>query len=345
VSLLVEFAAASFDFAVMSAPSLLLGFLLAGLLHVFIPADRIPGLIGRPGLRSVFLASAIGLPLPLCSCGVIPVALGLRKKGASRGATAAFFISTPEIGIDSFLLSLSLLGLPLSIVRIIASFASAALVGVVIDLLKLDGEESHGECGAPAGCCETDVDHRHRGEIRGRLAEGIRYGFIDLVDDTAGLLFAGFLLAGLIAAALPGDALSALGPGAASSYLTAFVISLPMYVCASSSTPLAFALIEKGLSPGAALVFLLAGPASNVATMTAVKSRLGSKSLAVYLAGIAAVSLATGMLTDLFSLTVPAVRSAGLHEHSSGSFFLGVVLLGWLGWRFVKNFRLRSGRN
>ena len=274
----------------ISAPWLLVGFSAAGVLHVLIPRNFIEKNLQKKGLSSVLKSSLFGIPLPLCSCSVIPVGASLRKSGASKGATASFFVSTPEIGVDSFLLSYALLGPWIAISRVLASFFSAIGVGLTIDKLDHDNQPSTGE--SCSSCC-----HKHNVPEKS-IKSALRYGFVDIVDDLASTLSVGFVIAGLISVLVPDDFVSSMELSQTETMFIMLVISLPLYVCATSSTPLAASFLLKGINPGAILIFLLAGPASNAATMLTIKKELGTKSLLIYLLGIASVALLSGYILN-----------------------------------------------
>lgn len=289
----------------LSAPWLLGGFLAAGIVRVLIPQRAIEGSLKQPGKRSVALASLIGIPLPLCSCSVIPVAVSLRRSGASKGATASFMVSTPEIGVDSFLLSYILLGPVLALSRVAAAFVSALAVGLSIEKwaeTDKDAEKRPAEV-FPA-CCRSQppkADSCMTGQTgaknwREKATAALRYGFVDVLDDLAKLLLAGFLIAGAAAYLLPPDLVSeAKLPDWAAMGL-AVLVSLPVYVCSTSATPLAAALLIKGVAPGAILVFLLAGPATNITTMLAVNQELGRRAAVLYVSSLVVTTVGAGLL-------------------------------------------------
>ncbi|MGD2108314.1 MAG: SO_0444 family Cu/Zn efflux transporter [Phycisphaerae bacterium] len=351
-----------------SAPWLLGGFLLAGLIYVFVPVDRVVHHLGKPGLRPVVKASLFGIPLPLCSCSVIPVATSIRKQGASRGAFVSFLISTPETGVDSISLSYALLGPLLAIVRPVAAFVTAVAAGI---LISRTGEEQRAatgrelaagvSCGcssedshttterepAPAAsCCSTTAPPAVEDSCcaasacgceepstkpgAGKLATAIRYGLVDMMTDLSPYLLGGFVLAGLAAAALPEGFLEQhIGSGIVAMLLM-LVVGLPLYVCATSSTPVAAALIARGLSPGAALVFLLVGPATNIATMLIVSRDLGKRGLAIYLSTIAVVAVLFGLLIDALIPSLPVSLADTPHclgEHTHAAMIPFAILL------------------
>ena len=324
------------------APWLVAGFLLAGVIHVLIPVDMISRHLGSPGWREVVKASLLGIPLPLCSCSVIPVATTLRRHGASKGATAGFLISTPETGIDSIAMSYALLGPFLAIARPVSALVTSIVAGCLVNRFDKQKSPNPGNASPAADGCCTHSDGGSGGAQRvgpsatggGRYGGGrqtlgtrfstaIRYGFVDMFTDLSHWLILGFVLAGLIAAAIPEGFLgrqigSGIGP-----MLLMLVVGLPVYVCATSSTPVAAALIAAGLSPGAALVFLLAGPASNIGTMGIIARELGRVSLACYIISIAVVSVLCGVVTDaLLVSSSPTIPPTGVHHHMLPSFVL-----------------------
>lgn len=317
-----------------SAPWLLFGFFLAGILHEFLPAQMIEKYLKAPGWRSIIRASAVGVPLPLCSCSVIPVAISLRRRGASRGATASFLVSTPEIGVDSFILSYFLLNPFFAFYRAACAFVSAMLAGFSIDYLTKELSPPQ-HVTLDSSCCsssnfpqQTSTNHR----LVKRLRRILRYGFIDLLNDVSRPLLVGLIVSGVISAYLPNDYFHTLGLSPLASMFLMLSVSLPTYVCATASTTLAAALLAKGLNPGAALVFLLAGPASNVSTMMVVGTELGKRALFAYIASISIVALGAGWMLDQLSLefdlsTVSPFVSH--HEHEGGIFPLvsGIILL------------------
>jgi len=279
-------------------------------------------------MLSVLKASLVGVPMPLCSCGVIPVATSLRRHGASRGATLSFLISTPETGIDSFFVTLSLLGWVMAIFRPIVALISGMIGGGLADLFDRAAPDRTGqEC--HEGCCENP--HKEN-----RLIRSIKYGFVTLPRDIGKALLVGIVVAALITAFVPKGFFQEYLPAGIVSMLVMMAIGIPMYVCASASAsvPVAAALIVKGISPGAALVFLIVGPATNAATVATVWKVLGWKTAIVYLLSIAACALAAGLLLDAIFPDLGGVAAAHLHQegYSVVDHLLGVALLVVLGF-------------
>ncbi len=340
---------------VLSGPWLLFGLLAAGLIHELLSSKFISKQISEPGLKSVLKASALGLPLPLCSCSVIPVGISLRRAGASRGATSSFFVSTPEIGIDSFLLSYVLLGPLLAFSRALASFISAVIAGVSVDFLVKDEPLTEHQAQETASCCakgkkgevqQGEGGKRSWGDL---LKKAIRFGFVELLDDFSKLLLLGFIIAGLISAAFPPGFIEQLSLSPFTYSCIMLFVSLPVYVCSVASTPVAAALLLKGVPAGAVLVFLLAGPATNITTMLVLRKELGSFALALYASSVMGVALAFAALIDYGPLGayLPLVPSStdGVMAHTHLSLLaqgLAVVLLGMIAHSIYRQQKAKS---
>lgn len=312
-----------------SAPYLLVGFALAGLLHELLPTAWISRHLGGERPRSVIAAALLGAPLPLCSCGVVPAAEALRRKGAGRAPTLAFLVATPETGIESLALTYGWMGPVMTVVRPLAAVATAIVAGLVGLILAAFEDSSRSDGSAERTTPPSVQDDRcsgHHDEAHGhahhdpapttaheggdRFVRALRFGFVDLFDELAGWLCVGLVLTGALSLALPDDALShiAAGPGGVVPILLAALLSVPLYLCASSATPIAATLIAKGLTPGAALVFLLVGPATNGATVTLVARLLGRRWVAIHLGSITIVAIAAGLLLDGFA--AESIRAA-----------------------------------
>ncbi len=282
------------------SPWMLLGMAIAGALHVLLPA----GFVQRHlrGVHGVGKAILVGVPLPLCSCGVIPAGIGLKKDGASDGASIGFLISTPQTGVDSILVSASMLGWPFALFKV----ASAAVTGWVGGFLA----EKWG--GKPVGIA-SDLEGQGTTEARKPLASGTRHAW-DILASIWVWLVVGVLLAALITVVIPPSALSSLWSlGSGLSALAVLLIALPMYVCATASVPIAAALVTTGMPLGAALVLLMAGPATNVATMGAILRAFGSRILVIYLGTIIVGSLVLGWTFD-FVLSTDGATAGHSHE-------------------------------
>jgi len=308
-----------------AAPWLLVGFALAGALHVLLPDAVVQRGLGAPNLASTLRAALAGLPLPLCSCSVIPTAGALQRAGASKGATAAFLVSTPETGVDSVGITWALFDPLMTIARPVTSFVTAVAAGTAVNALEPsepEGASAPEDAQAPS-CCksapapEDCCDEPAPGG--GRVRAALRFAFRDLLDDLAPWLVIGLLLSALVAVLVPEGTLSEQIPMGWASMLFALLLGTPLYVCATASTPVAAALVAKGLDPGAALVFLLVGPATNLTTVLVVKRLLGARALGAYLGAIVGVALVAGCLTNALygwlEIDLSAAVSARLHAH------------------------------
>ncbi len=270
------------------APWLLLGFLIAGVLHVFFPEGKISRILGKGNTRSVINAALIGVPLPLCSCGVIPAGISLYKNGASKGSAVSFLISTPQTGVDSILVTYSMLGLPLAIIRPVIAFLTGVAGGIFTNLLEKQKPVN------VSGAGETDGNST----TTNRLFSVVIYAFYDFMRDIAKWLIIGLLIAAFIAVIIPDDFLASYIHNNMLGMIIMLLVSIPLYVCATSSVPIAAVLVAKGLSPGAALVFLMAGPASNAATIAVIGKTLGRRTLIIYLTTLITGALLFGMAVD-----------------------------------------------
>ncbi|QMW13919.1 MULTISPECIES: SO_0444 family Cu/Zn efflux transporter [Pseudoalteromonas] len=344
----------------LSAPWLMLGLLIAGLLNVYLPANFLNRHLGKEGLWTTIKAAFIGAPMPLCSCGVIPAAIGLRRAGASKSATTAFLVSTPETGVDSVSVSYVLLGPFMAIIRPIAAVCSAIAAGVLVGKdHEIHSQHKHQAATADdnsAGCCSSNTAAEVKKEpsccssntsaeikkepsccssntsaevkkepsgfstedsasikadrccksekpslsIESRVAKfkrAIRFSCNKLLEDTMVWLVIGLFFAALVQTYVPESYLSQWGSGIFA-MLVVILISIPMYICATASTPIAAGLLLSGVSPGAVLVFMLAGPATNIATLGVVGKELGKRAVFAYLTGVIGMALLFGFLTD-----------------------------------------------
>lgn len=277
------------------APYLLFGFLVAGVLSVAVSPAAVERHLGGRGIWPVVKAAVFGIPLPLCSCGVIPVGASLRRHGASRGATTAFLIATPQDGADSIFVTLSLLGGTFAVFRTLAALVSGVIGGAVASVLG-GGDGPDGRDAPPPVCREACCAPSAGGG--GKVRRALTYGFATLPEDLGKALLVGLAAAALISALVPADALAGLLGGGVAAMMLMMMLGIPVYVCATASVPVAAALIAKGVSPGAALVFLMTGPATNAAAIATVWKVMGRRTAIVYLATVAATALAAGLTLD-----------------------------------------------
>jgi len=324
------------------ASYLLFGFAVAGFLHVLIKPEGVRKLLGKPGLWTVVKACLVGVPMPLCSCSVIPVAASLRKSGASRGATASFLSSTPQTGVDSIFATYALMGGPFTIVRIVVAFISGVVSGVLVDLFAKEQPPSPVKANRPlhpnslarlnlnltsdatlsfqsiatkstisdeTSCCTDSAADK------ATIEKALRYGFITLPAELATALLFGLMLGGLITTIMPDDLLSGALSSGPLAFLLATLISLPLYICATASIPLAYALISAGLSPGAALILLIVGPATNTATVVAVWKMLGRRATLIYIGCLVVIAWIAGAI---FNSTISAGQMGdAIHHHEN----------------------------
>jgi uncharacterized membrane protein YraQ (UPF0718 family)/copper chaperone CopZ len=321
------------------SPYLLLGFFFAGLLKVMIPQRFIDKYMGKKDGRSVLNASLLGIPMPLCSCGVIPTGISFYKSGASKGSSVSFLISTPQTGVDSILVTYSLLGLPFAIIRPIIALVTGYVGGMLAN--RYDKKENGIEKNSPIEVTACDTNSDKSGDCRdscettkndkhSKIYTMFKYAFIDFLQDISKWLVIGLLLAALISVALPDDFFTSYIGNDLIGMLVILIASVPLYICATSSVPVAAVLLMKGVSPGAALVFLMAGPATNAATITVLNKVLGRKTTYAYLLSIILGALVFGLLID-YTLPREWFTLTGLHSHMGaheGHFSLPL----WLQW-------------
>ncbi|XLP06900.1 SO_0444 family Cu/Zn efflux transporter [Alteromonas marina] len=361
---------------VESAPWLMLGLLVAGIMHELVPVTFLEKHMGSASFGSISKAAIIGAPLPLCSCGVIPAALGLRRSGASKSSTISFLVSTPETGVDSVSVSYALLGPLYAIVRPIAAILSAIYAGLMVRFFaeadthinkkdQVDRYQSSccsskvtPEPVAKTSCCASEHSHDHDGadmtsqtdDVQSsKLTKVFAYASGKLLEDIVVWLLIGLALAAAIKTWVPTDFLTQWGDGIIAMLVMA-LIGIPMYICATASTPLAVGFLAAGLSPGAVLVFLMAGPATNVSTMGMIKQEMGARTLVLYLFSVISASFGFGYalnyLVSSFSLASMIKIDSHVHEHGANVqviYALCALLLAGLmlrlGFKKLKNYR------
>lgn len=286
-----EFFETLWELTLEMAPYLLLGFLIAGLLNGLFSKEWLQKQLGKPGWGSSIKAALFGVPLPLCSCGVIPTGVSLHKKGASKGATTSFLISTPQTGIDSILITYGMMGWAYAVVRPIIAFVTGILGGFFVDNFDKSSEEMKDS--ESCDDCAVDTTQQHWFD---RI---FKYAFVDFLQDISRWLIIGLVLASVISMLVPDEFFEG---GILSepivSMLVVLVASIPLYVCATGSVPIAAVLLMKGISPGAAIVFLMAGPATNIATFTVIWNAIGKRMTIIYLASIILGALLFGVIID-----------------------------------------------
>jgi len=337
VDVLAHILQATLEVYLVASPYILLGLAAAGLMHILIPAQGIARWLGRPGFGATARAALLGIPLPLCSCAVVPVTIELSRKGASREASLAFLVSTPETGVDSILLTYGLMGPVMAVVRPLAALLTSLVAATSSMIWRArDGEDpepARDPVDSQPSASPVEVAPERRPT---RLRRAAHYGFVEMVDEIGFWLVVGLILTGVITALVPEDWIrGALGEGPGA-MVVLLLLGIPLYMCASASTPVGAALLLKGVSPGAALVFLLAGPATNASSLVVIARFFGRKFVAIYLFSVVVTALATGYLFDwLLARTgweiVPSLAADHLEEISwitlSSAVVLGILLL------------------
>ncbi|PCJ19814.1 MAG: hypothetical protein COB02_06395 [Candidatus Cloacimonadota bacterium] len=358
-----------------AAPYLLMGFFIAGLIKTFLSEELIQKTLGKNDVKTVALASLIGAPVPLCSCGVIPVVQGIRKQGASKGATIAFLVSTPETGVDSVAMTYGMMGPGMAIIRPIYAVIVGFFAGLVELLLFKDDEltEQKKACCSSKkkeqtveekkdSCCSSKVEKKEvveekksccsskkeekivekktspccssknkapkKDSLITQILNGLKYSFVNLLRDISPTLLFGFVVGGVISSILSEDLVKNYFSGTMTGYLGMVLLAAPMYICATSSTPIAAAFMLKGMSPGTALVFLMAGPATNFTSLSILSKIFGVKSIVSYLSVIIVSSICFGLLTDYLILKKVFEVHLSLqhaHEHQHGATWLQII--------------------
>ncbi len=338
---IIDFLSNLWSVSLETAPWLVLGLVISGLIKVWLPTRLMQRWLGGAGPVPILNAAVLGTPLPLCSCSVVPAAVTLRRSGASKGATVSFLVATPENGADSIALSYALLGPFMTIVRPIAAIGSAITAGVLTLIIDREATGSHQQtkaepevCGCESGCGNEPARDVGQHGLWHKLVDAIRYAGGDLFGDILGWLIVGLLLAAVIQTLVPVGSLADWGSGLPA-MLAMLLIGIPMYICATASTPVAAAMLLAGVSPGTTLVFLLAGPATNLGTAGIIRKELGSRACVAYLLGVCVTAILAGYATDWIAeaFTLETVKQAAQHTEfipawlSISSLFL-LTLLG-----------------
>jgi hypothetical protein len=358
---LTQFLEALFDLSNAMAPYILFGLLFAGVLHELVPESVVSKHLGKSSILSVIKATVFGIPLPVCSCGVVPLATSIKKSGASNGSTLAFLISTPITGADSILATYGMFGWAFTIYRVITSMIISIIAGVLANFYGDKEEEKKPKsafsmaapskptmsmnfvsspmksskkeevCESACGCDNTPQEKSFS------LKKAFTYAFGTLLKDIASPLFMGLILGAIITVAIPQNLSEILIEYSWLSYIITIAIAIPMYVCATASLPIAAGLMLAGVSPGAAFVFLSAGPATNTVTIGVVKKMLGTKTLYIYLGTIIIGSVLFGFGLDYVLRDVSVKEMIHMHEDASLMAIVSSVVL----WFFVLYYMLK----
>ena len=338
---IIKFFDALWMVSCMMAPWLLFGFLAAGVLSVFFSPEYIYKHMGKPGFKSIFKAALFGVPLPICSCGVIPITVSLKKQGAGRGAAGSFLISTPQTGLDSFFATYAMLGWAFAIFRPIVAFITGIIGGLLMENFGRPKNEKREEA-------SVNPENDDQPQVRGwkTIPAILHYGFIKLLGNIASALLVGLVLAALIHLFVP--------PDFGAKYLQSdwlampamLLFGIPLYVCSTASIPIAASLIVKGISPGAALVFLITGPATNIATITIMSKVLGKKAVVIYIVTVAVAAIIAGYIFNLLNINLPImdfIRSGGKMEITLVQKISGIILFALLAFTILQRLAKRFG--
>ncbi len=361
MGLIDNFFTALLDLSLAMSPYLLFGFLFAGILHTFVPDNLVKEHLGSSNIASVIKSTIFGIPLPVCSCGVVPLVMSIKKSGASDGATLSFLISTPITGVDSILATYGIFGWIFTLYRIISSMVIAVVAGIITNIMSNPKalkqkfsqeakkpllmtkppkkEESKSCCSSNSSCCESEAKNSSK------LEEIFKYAFVTLFKDIAPSLFWGLLIGALITTLMPSDLSQLLEEYQLLSYIIVIAIALPMYVCATASLPIAASLMLSGVSAGAAFIFLSAGPATNTVTMGVVKKMLGSRTLYIYLGVISVGSIVFALILDEIFDFLKIVPKTLVHFHESYGVmsYISAIIIWGLVLFFVSKKYLKRG--
>lgn len=342
---IIDFLNALYDLSNAMAPYILFGLFFAGVLHEIVPESIVTKHLGRESISSVIKATIFGIPLPVCSCGVVPLATSIKKSGASRGSTLSFLISTPITGVDSILATYGIFGWIFTLYRIFSSMVIAMTAGILTNIFdkekveKVKPKMSWSQTEVKSCCSSTSACENDAPKKKFSITKAIKYAFITLLGDIAKPLLWGLVLGALITVAIPQNLSELLVEYYWISYLIVIVIAVPMYVCATASLPIAAALMLSGVSAGAAFVFLSAGPATNTVTISVVKKMLGNKSLYIYLGSIVIGSILFGLGLDyIFNISQVNPQSL-LHLHEEAgitAIISSIVLWGLVAYLITK---------
>ena len=312
------------------SPYLLLGFLIAGILSVLVSSERVEKLLGKArGIKSIFYAAIIGIPLPLCSCGVLPLSASIRKHGASKAACSSFLLSTPQTGVDSILVTYTLFNPIIAMIRPIIALITGIISGLFVHILCDEKIEEKEIC--KDSCCSHNKTSTFQ--------KIIKYAFITLPKDIANPLIVGVLLSGIISIIIPDGSFDQYFGGGIVGMIVMLIFGLPLYVCATASIPLALILIGKGASLGAAMVFLMVGPATNTTSVTTMIKILGKKGMIVTLISLSLTSICAGLIIDSFNINPSQFAHIEPHlDHGYGYFnsLCSIILIGILTYTIIK---------
>lgn len=347
-----------YDIFIEISPFLLLGLFFVGILHIFFSKEFVTKHVGKDNVGSIVKASVLGVPLPLCSCGVIPTAIYMAKNGASKGAVISFLISTPQTGIDSIMATYGMLGWVFAIYRPIIAFLSGILGGIIVNIfskdpltINIEDEKASETSSCSSGTCNSTTCGTKPMKKQNVITRFYHYAFVEFLDDIAVHFTIGIIISGLISFFIPAEFFTEyqLGSGIVG-MLVMVAIGLPMYICATASIPIAITLMLKGVSPGAAFVFLTVGPLTNAASLAILAKIFTKKVMLIYVASASTIAIIAGLSLDLivttFSLqesVIPTIASGHMHDggflhtvYIVSAWIFAFMLLGSLYRRYLK---------
>lgn len=334
MELISSYFIALWDYVILTAPYLILGMLASGLLHEFMDMEFMRRHLSGKGLKPIFKAAAFGVPLPLCSCSVIPAAVTLKKQGASNGATSSFLISTPESGIDSIVMTYGVMDLPMTILRPVAAFFTAMVAGLGQNFFNNEKASKFSKVDKEANsilesesCCDSTSTPKAKRSFMASLKSILNFSFKDLSDDLSFWLIIGLMVGAAMNLLIPDDLFSQIPDWGERLIVLAF--GVPFYICASASTPIAASMMMKGMSPGTALIFLLVGPATNFTNIAVLQKFIGKKGVVINVLAIALVALGMSFIVDYLyaAFSWPLIfKIEKMHEHSASYFEHGMAI-------------------
>lgn len=342
----------SYHILLDSSVFIIFGLMVSGIIRAFLSPLYIYRHLSGGSIKSVIKSSFLGIPLPLCSCGVLPVATSLKKQGASKGAVTSFLISTPESGVDSIAISYALLDPIMTVARPVFAMITALVSGITENLFSKKERDIPRlpdlSCPVDACCsgigCPPDEHANHHTTVE-RVIAGMKYALNEVWNDMAGWFLIGILVAGFISEIIPAELINNYLGGGILSMLLMLVVGIPIYICASASTPIASAMILKGVSPGSALVFLLAGPATNITSLSVLIGVLGKRATFLYLFVLSLMSILSGLFLDYiyksFAISPEATMGKGAEIIPLWLKYLSSIVLVFLSYRPLVS-RIRS---
>lgn len=324
----------------LMAPYLLLGFLIAGVLSEVLSKDWVEKYLGVKGVAGVVRATIVGIPLPLCSCGVLPVAASLKERGAGKGATASFLTATPQTGVDSVLATYGLMGPVFTLWRLAAAFITGFLTGFLVDLTEKEETQKSVETSCCGGGKETSCcggANVEKPSLYQKIGGGLYYGFVKMPQDIGVTLLVGLLVAGIVSTLMPEELFNGWRPPQFLEFAAVSLLAVPLYVCSTGSIPLAFVLMEAGLSPGAALVMLISGPATNIAALATISQLIGVRGLVVFVLSLVLMSWGIGYGFNIVNDFTLMLEDSHHHEEALTVWYhtSGVILLMILAYALV----------